>query len=367
MSDARIGDLDRKAVASRAAARWAERSQAARAGGVGAADPSLANHFAQITEVGGVRIATTSDGVGTKVELAERTRRYDTLGFDLMAMVVDDLAAAGAVPLSVTNVLDVDHIDADVVEALMRGLHDAAVVAEVSISGGETAELGPRIGGFGDGMHFNWSATAIGWFPPGLQPLTGAALQVGDALLALPSPGFRSNGLTLARRVLSDRFGPDWHRATEGASDGTADSGEAWGARLLVPSTVYAAAIVALRGILGDALTGCAHITGGGIPNKLGRVLRATGLGADIDAPLPTPPDMALLMRWGGVAPADAHRVWNQGHGMIVAVRPEAVEPALALLRARGHAAQVVGAVSAEPGVRITPKGQDTLHFEVQR
>lgn len=362
MSDARIGDLDRKAVASAAAARWAERSQAARAGQVGAADPSLANHFAQITDVGGVRIATTSDGVGTKVELAERTGRYDTLGFDLVAMVVDDLAAAGAVPLSVTNVLDVDRIDPAVVEALMSGLFAAAVEAEVSISGGETAELGPRIGGFGPGMHFNWCATAIGWFPPGVPPLTGAALQPGDALIALPSPGFRSNGLTLARRVLADRFGPDWHRETEGA-----EGGRSWGEALLEPSRVYSAAIVSLRAVLEEGLTGVAHITGGGIPNKLGRVLRATGLGADIDAPLPPPADMAQLGAWGEVAPADAFRVWNQGHGMILATRPGAVEAALRLLAARGHAAQVVGAVSARPGVRIRPHDQDTLHFEAQR
>lgn len=357
MSDARIGDLDRKDLASRAAGAWAERTQAARAGRDGAVDPRLRAHFAQIQRVGGVAIATTSDGVGTKVELAERTGVYRTLGFDLVAMVADDLAAAGVVPLSLTNVLDVDRIDPVLVDELMGGLAAACMAADMCVTGGEIAELGPRVGGYGTGMHLNWCATAIGTLPAGQQPLSGALLTEGDVLVGLPSPGLRSNGLTLARGVLEAQYGPDWHTVPSG--------GSTWGLRLLTPSVIYAPHLTALRLALGDALTGCAHITGGGVPNKLGRVLRATGLGAALRAPLPPSAEIAELAALGGVAPVDAWRVWNQGHGMILCLRPDAVDAALALLAARGCPAAVIGAVVAQPGVQIWHQGPDLppLHY----
>jgi len=354
MSASRVGDLDRKALASAAAARWAEASQALRRGEPGAADPALANHFAQVSQISGLSIATTSDGIGTKVELAERTGVYDTLGFDLMAMVVDDLAAAGATPLSITNILDVDTIDPAVVDDLMRGLFEAARAARVAVSGGEIAELGPRIGGYGAGMHFNWCATAIGWFPPGHPPLSGAALQAGDRLIGLPSPGFRSNGLTLARSLLTERHGEDWH---------TVDwRGRTWGARLRWPSRIYAPALVDLRAALGPDLHGAAHITGGGIPNKLGRVLRATGLGAQISDPLSPPPEMVEL--GAGLDPITRWRAWNQGHGMILALAANAADAALAALRDQGHAAAVIGEVVSTPGITIQPAGAPAIRFE---
>ena len=103
----------------------------------------------------GVKIGMTSDGIGTKIELAERTGIYNTIGFDLVAMVADDLAANGIETVNLSNILDVDFLDADIVDQLMEGLYKAAKFANITVTGGEIAELGSRIGGYGDRMHFN--------------------------------------------------------------------------------------------------------------------------------------------------------------------------------------------------------------------
>lgn len=344
----RLGDLDRKAEASAIAARWAERTQTREAGRDGACDPALRSHYAQITRIAGARIASTTDGVGTKVEIAERTRIYDTLAFDLVAMVVDDLAAAGASPVALTNVLDVDRIDVPTVDALMRGLAGAAVAADVAVTGGEIAELGSRVGGFGVGMHFNWCATAIGHYPEGREPLTGANVRPGDALVALESPGFRSNGFSLLRGTLQRAFGDDWHDAP--------GPGGTWGELALTPSVIYAPLVDSLLAA-GVALTGAAHVTGGGVPNKLGRVLRATGLGAHLTSPCEPPPYVLEAQRLGDIDDASAYRAWNMGQGFLLVVRPEAVGDALAACAARGIVGREAGVVDDSGAIRIESRG----------
>ncbi len=350
MSDARLGDLDRKAVASAAAAAWAERTHAFREGLAGECDPTLRAHFAQATRIDGARIATTTDGIGTKVELAERTGIYDTLAFDLVAMVTDDLAAAGATSLSLTNVLDVDRIDPATVDALMRGLHDAAKVARISVTGGEIAELGPRVGGFGKGMHFNWCATAIGHYPPGRMPLTGADMHAGDVVVALASPGFRSNGFSLLRRILEGAFGPNWHEEKA--------LGSTWGELALTKSVIYAPLVSDLL----DAdvrLSGAAHITGGGIPNKLGRVLKRTKLGVDLTDPCDVPEAVLEAQKLGNVSDADAYRAWNMGQGFML-VAPESELPAIESACAKhGHTARVAGRLDEIPSIRVRSRGRD--------
>ncbi|HRG94658.1 MAG TPA: AIR synthase-related protein [Polyangiaceae bacterium] len=344
----RLGDLDRKAEASAIAARWAERTQTRQAGRDGACDPALRSHYAQTTRIAGARIASTTDGVGTKVEIAERTRIYDTLAFDLVAMVVDDLAAAGASPVALTNVLDVDRIDVPTVDALMRGLAGAAVAADVAVTGGEIAELGSRVGGFGEGMHFNWCATAIGHYPEGREPLTGANVRPGDALVALESPGFRSNGFSLLRGTLQRAFGDDWHDAP--------GPGATWGELALLPSVIYAPLVESLLAA-GVALTGAAHVTGGGVPNKLGRVLRATGLGAHLTSPCEPPPYVLEAQRLGDIDDASAYRAWNMGQGFLLVVRPEAVGDALAACAARGIVGREAGVVDDSGAIRIESRG----------
>jgi phosphoribosylformylglycinamidine cyclo-ligase len=329
---------------------WARRSFGNRAGRDG--EPLLdgAGTFASLVSVGGVTLALTSDGIGTKVEVAERTGVYHTLGWDLAAMVVDDLAALGAEPIDLTNILDVDILDHAVVDALMRGLHDAAAGARVAVVGGEIAELGGRIGGWGRGMHFNWCATALGVLAPGRAALDGRAVRPGDALVALESPGLRSNGFSLARRVLVAAHGDAWHTAPFG-------EGSTWGEALLVPSRVYAPLVVDVLAE-GIPLHAAAHITGGGIPDKLGRVLKPNALGAVLDALPPVPPVFARLAALGAIPPAQAWHLWNMGTGMILVVPREAADALCERSAAAGFPGTVAGRIRDVRGIEIHRGGE---------
>ncbi len=329
---------------------WARRTFGNRDGREG--EPILRGEgtFASLVRVGGATLALTSDGIGTKVEVAERTGIYDTLGWDLVAMVVDDLAALGVEPTDLTNILDVDVLDHDVVDALMRGLHAAAAGARVAVVGGEIAELGSRIGGFGTGMHFNWCATAIGVLPPGQAPLDGRAVRTGDALVALESPGLRSNGFSLARRVLAAAHGEAWHQTPF-------DEHITWGEALRVPSRIYAPLVTDLLAE-GIPLHAAAHITGGGIPDKLGRVLKPTGLGAVLDALPPPAPVFARLAALGPVPAEQAWHLWNMGTGMILVLPPEVAPDVCARAAAAGCPGCVAGRIRALRGIEIHGQGE---------
>ena len=202
-------------AASRNAYNWSKKTFQNRAGKPGEPAQDLDGGFSNEIRFGAERLGISSDGIGTKIEVAERLNQYDTLGYDLIAMTADDLIAAGFVPTNLSNIIDVNHLDYDVVDQMMRGLHDAANFAQVAITGGEIAELGNRIGGWpGAKMNFNWCSTAIGVLHPSLaQPLSGKTAQAGHAVVALRSPSFRSNGYSLARKTLQKVFGDNWHEA----------------------------------------------------------------------------------------------------------------------------------------------------------
>lgn len=292
--------------------------------------------FANILRISGARLAITSDGIGTKIEVAERVGRFDTLGADLLAMVVDDLVAVGAEPLAVSNIIDADRLDVGTIDAMMRGLADAARACGVAITGGEIACLGSRVGGYGLGSHVNWCATALGVIPDGRDPISGRAIEVGDTVVALRNVGLRSNGLTLARSILDRAFGPLWHleRAVEGR----------WGDLLLSPSVVYARGVVeVLRS--GADVHGIAHITGGGIPSNLGRIIAGRGLGAKLDALYAPAPWLIELARLGDVRPADAYGQWNMGNGMLLVVPESQAVSVVGELAERRLEARVAGVI----------------------
>jgi len=311
-------------------------------------DPSLEGAlpggFAHAVSVSGGTVAITSDGIGTKVEVAERMERHDTVGFDLVAMVVDDLAAAGVRPRAITDILDVDRLDESIVDRLMRGLAAAARAAGVVVAGGEIAELGGRITGYGNGMHFNWCATAVG---EGSLRAAGSdrAPCSGDVVIALASDGLRSNGYTLARSILQSRFGDAWHRARTA-------SGRLWGDALLVPSRIYAPTLIALAEA-GVPLLACAHVTGGGLPRNLPRILGGSGLCVDLDNLTPPLPEMRALVELGGIAPSEAYEQWNMGTGFVLIVPREAATAALGIAGERGVRPRIAGTLSTGTGIRI--------------
>ncbi len=357
-------------AASKNAYAWAKKTFATRAGRPGEPAQDLDGGFSNEIRFGQERLGISSDGIGTKIELAERLDKYDTLGYDLVAMTADDLIAAGFVPTNLSNIIDVNKLDYDVVDELMRGLHDACQFAKIAITGGEIAELGSRIGGFpGAKMNFNWASTAIGVLHPSLaQPLSGAAAQAGDAVVALASPSFRSNGYSLARKTLQRLFGDQWHNAPY---DGNEELGmkneelaqvnssllipnssfKTWGDALLAPSLIYSPGVAAVLDA-GLPLRGAAHITGGGVADNFQRVLK-NGLGAVLDNLFPPLPAMQRLCEIGGISPETAYLYWNMGNGMLLVTAPEAAEALVRQLAQSGYAAQVAGYLTAAPGVTL--------------
>ena len=294
--------------------------------------------FSNCMDFDGLQIAMTCDGTGTKAELAERTGIYATLGYDLVAMVADDLVANGIEPVNLVNVLDVDKPDEEIIDQLMQGLHAAATECGIAVVGGEIAELGSRIGGWGPRMHFNWCATAIGVPRNKRPPIDGSQIAAGDTVIALQSAGFRSNGFSLVRSILEQAFGPLWHAAPY-------QEEKTWGEVALTPSRLFAPAVLALLDA-GLPLHGIGHITGGGIPSKFGRVLRKSGLGTRLDHLFPPQDFVQKLVELGNVDFETAYRQWNMGNGMLVVVPPQAAEKALALLAERGGPAQVAGEIA---------------------
>ena len=343
-------DIDLGNRCSAIAFNWAKKTFTFRPAGSGSPVAGLEGAFSNVMDFGGVKIGMASDGVGTKIELAERTQIYHTIGFDLVAMVVDDLAANGLEPVNLSNILDVDLLEATVVDRLMEGLYNAAKVARVTITGGEIAELGSRINGYGEGMHFNWAATGVAILPEGKEIIDGHKVKPGDQIVALKSCGFRSNGFSLLRKIMEDHFGPRWHAEPY-------NSETTWGEVLLTPSLIYTPLIVDL--IKADfELHGIAHITGGGIADNLQRVLKATGYGAELDN-LFRPQDFVLkVQELGAVSEEQAYRLWNMGNGMLLVVPGNQAEAVVQFAAQHQYQAQIVGTVHSKPEIVLHTRGQ---------
>jgi phosphoribosylformylglycinamidine cyclo-ligase len=292
------------------------------------------------------------DGVGTKVEIAERTGRHDTLAHDLLAMVCDDAAIRGAEPVVVGSILDCNRLSVEVVRQLAAGMVEAARIARVAVINGEVAELGGRVQGYGEHA-YNWGGAVV-WVGRRDRIVTGDAIRAGDAIVAVREPGFRSNGISLARRVFAARYGDGWHARPFGA--GTL--GEA----ALAASIIYTPLMVALTGGYdGEAravVSGMAHVTGGGIPGKLGRLLRRSGHGAVLDD-LFEPGEVVRECQAAGAIPdAEAYRTWNMGQGLLI-VAP-AAEPVLEVAAAGGFEARVAGRITTAPVIEIASRGTET-------
>ena len=351
-------DIELGNACSRTAFGWAKRTFGNRTGKAGETALDVDGAFSNMMIFGKERIGITSDGIGTKIELAERTGIYDTLGFDLVAMVVDDLATAGFEPTSISNIIDADKLDHDVIDAMMRGLHDAANFAGISISGGEIAELGGRINGYGEGMHFNWASTAVGVLPAALErPIDGRGLAVGDVVISLQSPTFRSNGFSKIRRVMQASFGDEWHNAIYDEA-----TGETYGRALLGACLIYSPLIQDFIA-KGLKINGLAHITGGGIADNFSRVLKANNLGAVLDSLFAPTALMQKVQELGNVSDEDAYLYWNMANGMLMAVPAGEEAKALEIAAARGYAAKVAGRIVAEPTCTVvTHRGNTLVH-----
>jgi phosphoribosylformylglycinamidine cyclo-ligase len=342
-------DIDLGNACSKTAFGWAKRSFANRWNKLGMPCLEAEGSFSNLMDYGDLRIAMSSDGIGTKVELAERTGVYDSLGFDLVAMTCDDLVASGVEPVNLSNILDVDRLDHRVVDLLMKGLHDAAKQAGIAVVGGEIAELGSRIGGWGPGMHFNWCATAIGVLPRSRDPIDGKKVAPGQAIVSIRSRGFRSNGFSLIRRIMQRHHGPQWHKAM-------ADDRRSWGEVLLSPSLVYSPLVT---GLLRDGcpITGVVHVTGGGLADNLSRVLSGNGLGAHLDDIHEPQSFVRALQVLGDVPEEQAYQLWNMGNGMLLIMPERQVAKACKFAARKGFMARPCGRVTDTRHVVIETAG----------
>ncbi|MHB1432346.1 MAG: phosphoribosylformylglycinamidine cyclo-ligase [Streptosporangiaceae bacterium] len=280
-------------------------------------------------------LATSTDGVGTKVVIAQRLGRYDTIGIDLVGMVVDDLVVCGAEPLFMTDYVVCGTVVPERVAQIVGGIAEGCVQAGCALIGGETAE---HPGHFGpDEFDLAGAATGVVDADRLLGP---ERVRLGDVVLGLASSGLHSNGYSLVRQVI-ERAGLDLH-------DQPAELDQPLGAELLTPTRIYAADCLALA----DAVEvhAFAHITGGGLAANLARVLPA-GADAVLDRGTWTPPPVfGLLAGHGRVDGAEMERVFNQGIGMAAVVSADAADAAIALLAGRGLATWPLGTVIAGSG-----------------
>jgi phosphoribosylformylglycinamidine cyclo-ligase len=277
-------------------------------------------------------LVAAADGVGTKLLVAQALDRHETVGVDLVAMVVDDVVVTGAEPLFVLDYLAVGRLDPEAVAAVVAGVAEGCRQARCALLGGETAE-------HPDAME------------PGAYDLAGFALGVaerdrllgpervaaGDVLLGLAASGLHANGFSLARRALA--------RAGVGYEQVLPELGGPVGDALLTPTRIYAPDLVDLlaEGVEVHALC---HVTGGGLPGNLPRCLPA-GLVGRVDwASWTPPPIFRLLAELGPVDDQELARATNLGVGMVVVLPAREVDPALAVLAARGLPAWVMGEVA---------------------
>jgi phosphoribosylformylglycinamidine cyclo-ligase len=283
-------------------------------------------------------LVASADGVGTKLEVARQVGRYDSVGIDLVAMLVDDLACVGAEPLFLLDYVAVGALDPARLEELVGGIAEGCRQAGAALLGGETAEHG----GVMKPDDLDVAGFAVGVVERGSE-LGPERVRAGDVLVGLASPGLRSNGYTLARRVLVSSAAALREPAWEGASTTLGDE-------LLEPSVIYAPTVLALRAALADAVHAAAHITGGGILGNVVRILTPT-LDAVIDMEsFETPEIFFEIQRRGRVSADEMVRVFNCGLGMVVALDPSAADAAVSLARAEGVHATIVGVVTPGSG-----------------
>jgi len=292
----------------------------------------LPGHYASVLkwdETSGIAFST--DGVGTKLTIAEELGKFDTVGIDCVAMNVNDVICVGAEPLAMVDYIAVDKADPAVCEEIGVGLARGAELAGIEISGGELAQLGELVRGV------DVSGACIGRVA--LDAIVdGAAVEPGDVVIGLPSTGIHSNGYTLARSALRDL---DLGEDPEGRL------GRSLGEELLQPTEIYVKAVVDLLRSQVD-VRGLAHITSGGTENLL---RLAADVGYEIDDPLPVLPIFELIQERGGVSDEEMSRVFNMGCGFCVVVAAKEEEAALEKLRAHYPGAERIGRASDRRGV----------------
>jgi phosphoribosylformylglycinamidine cyclo-ligase len=298
-------------------------------------------HYAAVIEFAGTGLAICTDGVGSKVIVAEQLGRYDGVGIDCVAMNVNDLICVGAEPVALVDYIAVEDADPDVLRQIAVGLKEGAEQAGVEIVGGEVAQLPELIRGHPSPRGFDLAAASIGAVPlDGI--LTGDAIVPGDAVIGVPSSGLHSNGYTLARKAL-----PQLEEAPPELG------GHSVGDELLRPTAIYVRAALELLRSDDVEVHGLAHITGDGFLN-LPRL--SDSVGWAIEQALPVPPVFELIAGRADVPPEEMWETFNMGCGFCAVVPEDQAGTAVDLLSDHHPGSGRIGTVTAHAGVVELPQ-----------
>jgi phosphoribosylformylglycinamidine cyclo-ligase len=301
-------------------------------------------YFANIIRLDGLNtgIAISTDGVGTKLLVAELLSKYDTVGIDCVAMNVNDLLCVGATPVSFVDYLAVEELQPTVLEEIGIGLYRGAELARVSICGGEIAQLHEMVRGIRPGTGFDLAGTAIGTVPLD-RVIVGEDVQPGDVVIGLASSGIHSNGLTLARRVLL-------HDTKLTVESYVQELGRTVGEELLEPTRIYVPEVTAMF-TAGLRLKALVHVTGDGFFNL---TRTAAPIGYIIHTLPPAPPIFAVLQEVGKLSDAEMFQVYNMGIGFCVVVSESDAERVMQIAAEHGTRAWRIGTTVASPERAIT-------------
>ena len=280
-------------------------------------------HYAGLLDMGSFALAMTTDGVGSKVLIANAISKWDTVGIDCIAMNVNDLYAIGAEPIAFVDYLAVEKVDPERAAQIAVGLARGAEISNMTIVGGETASLPEIIRGF------DLAGTAIGIVDKD-KVVTGEKIQVGDALVGVPSSGLHSNGYTLARRIIAESK----YTYFDAMPGGDKSIGE----ELLTPTRIYPE-IVEL--VAKCDVHGLAHITGSGLL----KLRRISNLGFEISEPLVPQPVFRFLQEQGGVDDEEMYRTFNMGMGFLIALDESEAKEACRIM---GPGSRIVGSIVKE-------------------
>lgn len=305
--------------------------------------------FAGFLDMGDYYLVQTDDGTGSKIDIALKAGHCKTLGSDLLAMVADDAVCTGAEVISLSNTLDVPKVDGQLVDDLLSGLAKACSAQKIVIPAGEIAEVPGGV------MGAVWSATSVGIVEKD-RVIRGDRIAVGDVVIALRETGARSNGFSLIRAILDKHVGPTWPETLW--KDSTT-----WGDAVLTPSVVYHAAVLVLTGRYRAERTidvhGVSHITGGGIPSKFRRILKKTGVGAELTDLWEPAAWLSEIAAMGDVSLEEQYRTWSMGNGMLIVVPPTQADRALELLNKEHVEAKWAGVITEDPAIVIrTAQGE---------
>jgi phosphoribosylformylglycinamidine cyclo-ligase len=304
--------------------------------------------FANVVPVApNLGIAISTDGVGTKLLVAESVGRYDTVGIDCVAMNVNDVLCVGARPIALVDYVAVEEASVELLGPLGEGIARGCELAGVSCPGGELAQVRELIRGVAPGTGFDLVGTAIGTVPLD-RILTGSSISAGDVVLGLESSGLHSNGFTLARRALLEV-------GKLRLEDHVAELGGSLGDELLRPTRIYVRPVLAVLDA-GVPVRALAHITGDGLFNLV-RTTRAVGF--DVERWPEVRPIFSLIQRLGGVPDEEMFRAFNMGIGFALIVAPEGVARARTILEDSGLTVHELGQATDDPTrtIHLRPHG----------